>query len=52
MIEVNPNNGNEIWGIFKSEIIYFFYEKMLKNLNDFQNHILLIHDCSEPKQWK
>ena len=30
----------------------FFYEKMLKNFNDFQNHILLIHDCSEPKQWK
>ena len=41
MTKVNPNNGNETksdifpWDIFKSDI--FFYQSILKYLNDFQN---------------
>ena len=41
MTKVNPNNGNETksdifpWNIFKSDI--FFYQSILKYLNDFQN---------------
>ena len=43
MTKVNPHNGNERkseifpWDIFKSDAISFFYQKILKYFNDFQN---------------
>ena len=43
MSKVNPNKGNETkseifpWDIFKSDNISFFYRKMLKFFNNFQN---------------
>ena len=43
MTKVNPSNGNETksdifpWDIFKSDTISFFYQKILKYFNDFQN---------------
>ena len=43
MTKVNPNNANEAksdifpWNIFKSDTISFFYQKILKYFNDFQN---------------
>ena len=43
MTKVNRINGDETksdifpWGIFKSDTISFFYQKMLKYFNDFKN---------------
>ena len=43
MAKVNPNNKNETksdifpWDIFKSDVIYFFYQNNIKYFNDFQN---------------
>ena len=43
MTKANPNNGNEkkpvifSWDIFKSDIISFFVNIMLKYFNDLQN---------------
>ena len=43
MTKVNANNGNETkldifpWDIFKSGTLSFFYQKILKYFNDFQN---------------
>ena len=43
MTKVNTNNENETksdifsWDIFKSDVISFFYQNILKHFNDFQN---------------
>ena len=43
MTNVNPNNGNKTksdifsWEIFRSDPIFFFYQKTLKYFNDIQN---------------
>ena len=43
MTKVNPNNGNKTksfifpWDILKSEAISFFYQKILKYFNHFEN---------------
>ena len=43
MVKVDIKNGTETkpdifpWDIFKSNVIYFFYQKILKYFKDFQN---------------
>ena len=43
MTKGNPNNGNETksdifsWDIFKSDVISFFFRKILKYFNDPKN---------------
>ena len=40
---MNPNKGNETkpdifpWDIFKFDVMYFFYQKILRYFNDFKN---------------